>query len=137
MCGKTQIKTITPESLSEAKNLIFDGGVVAMPTETVYGLGADATNADAAKAIYAAKGRPSDNPLIIHVAKPEDAEDYAVTNEYYYRLAKKFMPGPLTVILPRKDSMRVLKEIRHLCQNNVFVVASDVSKYAGGYGMVK
>ena len=81
------------------------GGLVIFPTETVYGLGADGTSASAANAIYAAKGRPSDNPLIIHVAKPEDAEPYAVTNENYYRLAKKFMPGPLTVILPKKSTI--------------------------------
>jgi L-threonylcarbamoyladenylate synthase len=78
---------------------------VAFPTETVYGLGADATDSSAAKKIYSAKGRPSDNPLIIHVANPEDAEKYAHTSELYYKLARAFMPGPLTVILPKKDSV--------------------------------
>ena len=100
-----KIDSTQDNGINKAAAVIRRGGLVIFPTETVYGLGADATNADAAKAIYAAKGRPSDNPLIIHVAKPEDAEDYAVTNEYYYLLAKKFMPGPLTVILPRKDSI--------------------------------
>ena len=76
-----------------------------MPTETVYGLGADATDAEAAKKIYAAKGRPSDNPLIIHIAKPSDAEKYAHTGELYYRLAAAFMPGPLTIILPKRDTI--------------------------------
>ena len=78
---------------------------MVFPTETVYGLGGDGTNAEAAQKIYAAKGRPSDNPLIIHVADPEDAEAYAYTNPTYYRLAKAFMPGPLTVILPKKDTI--------------------------------
>ena len=88
-----------------AASILKDGGLVVFPTETVYGLGGDGTNAKAAEKIYAAKGRPSDNPLIIHVAKPEDAEAYAYTNPTYYRLAKAFMPGPLTVILPKKDSI--------------------------------
>jgi L-threonylcarbamoyladenylate synthase len=76
-----------------------------MPTETVYGLGGDATNPLSAQKIYAAKGRPSDNPLIIHVSDPRDAEKYAVTNDLYYKLARAFMPGPLTVILPKKDTV--------------------------------
>lgn len=91
--------------LYRAAGIIRSGGLVVFPTETVYGLGGDATAAGAAEKIYAAKGRPSDNPLIIHVAYPEDAEAYAVTNEMYYRLAKAFMPGPLTVILKRKPTI--------------------------------
>lgn len=94
---------VSEQELDEAAKLLRAGGLVAFPTETVYGLGANATDAEAAKKIYAAKGRPSDNPLIIHVAAPEDAEKYAHTNELYYRLARAFMPGPLTVILPKKD----------------------------------
>ena len=91
--------------LCRAASVLRDGGLVVFPTETVYGLGGDATRDEAAKKIYAAKGRPSDNPLIIHLANPADAEHYAVTNELYYRLAKAFMPGPLTVILPRRESI--------------------------------
>ena len=91
--------------LSRAAAILRAGGLVVFPTETVYGLGGDATRDEAAKKIYAAKGRPSDNPLIIHIADPADAEQYAVTNELYYRLAKAFMPGPLTVILPRKETI--------------------------------
>ena len=99
---KTDGKTIDRASLSHASDIIRAGGLVVFPTETVYGLGGDGTNADAAKKIYAAKGRPSDNPLIIHIASPEQAESYAHTTETYYKLAKAFMPGPLTVILPKK-----------------------------------
>lgn len=91
--------------INEAAAVIRAGGLVVFPTETVYGLGGDATNAQASMKIYAAKGRPSDNPLIIHVAEPEDAEAYAVTDKLYYRLAEAFMPGPLTVILPKKDTI--------------------------------
>ena len=92
-------------AIGEAAEIITRGGLVAFPTETVYGLGADATDEAAAKKIYSAKGRPSDNPLIIHVSHPEDAERYAHTSELYYKLAQAFMPGPLTVILPKKDTI--------------------------------
>ncbi|MBQ2729523.1 MAG: threonylcarbamoyl-AMP synthase [Clostridia bacterium] len=92
------------ESVYErAGKIIREGGLVAFPTETVYGLGGNAYEPQAAERIFAAKGRPSDNPLIVHIEKPEDAEAFAYTNEVYYRLAEHFMPGPLTVILPKKD----------------------------------
>ena len=104
----TKIFTISPEdvenpALDEAAALLRHGCLVAFPTETVYGLGGNATDATAAQKIYAAKGRPSDNPLIIHIADPADAERYAEVSETYHRLAEAFMPGPLTVILPKKD----------------------------------
>ncbi|MBQ8351043.1 MAG: threonylcarbamoyl-AMP synthase [Clostridia bacterium] len=92
-------------ALQRAGILLRQGGLVVFPTETVYGLGADATDANAAKKIYAAKGRPSDNPLIVHVAAPEDAEQYASVPPLYWRLAETFMPGPLTVIMPVKESI--------------------------------
>ncbi len=91
--------------LARAASILRAGGLVVFPTETVYGLGGNATRDEAAKKIYAAKGRPSDNPLIIHIANPADAEEYAVTNALYYRLSKAFMPGPLTIILPRKSTI--------------------------------
>ena len=91
--------------LVRAGKLLRRGELVVFPTETVYGLGADATDADAARRIYAAKGRPSDNPLIVHIAAPEEAEKYAYINENFYRLAEAFWPGPLTLILPVKNSI--------------------------------
>lgn len=96
---------IDKDLIKDAAKIILDGGLVVFPTETVYGLGADATSAEAATKIYAAKGRPSDNPLIIHISTPEDAEDYTYTSPLYYKLAKEFMPGPITVILPAKNSV--------------------------------
>ena len=106
----TKIFKIDPKDtrnaqIMEAAALLKQGGLVAFPTETVYGLGGDATDPTASKKIYAAKGRPSDNPLIIHIEHPEEAEYYAHTCELYYRLAEAFMPGPLTVILPKKDTI--------------------------------
>lgn len=85
-----------------AGKIIREGGLVVFPTETVYGIGANALDADAARKIFAAKGRPSDNPLIIHLAYPEDARLYAVTSGAYDKLTQ-FMPGPLTVILPKRE----------------------------------
>ena len=101
LCAEDNISTL----LQDAAEIIKQGGLVVFPTETVYGLGADATNPNATAKIYQAKGRPSDNPLIIHIADPKDVERYAMANSTYYYLAQHFMPGPLTVILPSKDSV--------------------------------
>ena len=93
--------------IETAAAIIREGGLVVFPTETVYGLGGNGLDAEAAMKIYAAKGRPSDNPLIIHVAEPCDAYRYTLTDEVtrslYDALSKAFMPGPLTVILPKRD----------------------------------
>ena len=92
--------------IEAAAQVIREGGLVAIPTETVYGLGADALNEAAVAAIYQAKGRPSDNPLIIHVPGAHWLERYCVdVPQAAYDLAEKFWPGPLTMILPRKDNM--------------------------------
>ncbi|MES2422610.1 MAG: L-threonylcarbamoyladenylate synthase [Pseudomonadota bacterium] len=92
-------------AIADAAALIRDGGIVAVPTETVYGLAADATNAEAVARIYAAKGRPSFNPLIVHVADLAAAERIAVFDPDARALAEAFWPGPLTLVLPlRGDS---------------------------------
>lgn len=87
------------EALARAGGIIRDGGLVVFPTETVYGLGADALSDEAVAKIYAAKGRPSDNPLITHITDPAEAEKYCFTDKRYYALAEAFMPGPITVIM--------------------------------------
>ena len=91
--------------LEEASAILLSGGLVAFPTETVYGLGANALDAQAALSVFAAKGRPADNPLIVHLARPEDAEPFAYTTPLFYQLAEAFMPGPLTIILKKKDTI--------------------------------
>ncbi|AWI91823.1 threonylcarbamoyl-AMP synthase [Methylobacterium sp. DM1] len=88
------------DGLARAAALLRAGRLVALPTETVYGLGADATDPEAVAAIYAAKGRPRFNPLIAHVATPEAALAEGVFDEAALRLAKKFWPGPLTLVVP-------------------------------------
>ena len=92
-----------PLDIKKAAEFLKDGNLVAFATETVYGLGASALNGEAVKRIFEAKGRPQDNPLIVHVSDPADAEQYAYVNELFCKLAKRFMPGPITVILPKKD----------------------------------
>lgn len=93
----------TEKDIELAAQIIRRGGLVVFPTETVYGLGGNALRADAAQAIYAAKGRPGDNPLIVHLADPAEAEKYCVTGPLFARLAAVFMPGPLTVIMPKRE----------------------------------
>ena len=95
---------ITNENIEAAAEIIRRGGLLGIPTETVYGLGADALNADACRRIYEAKGRPQDNPLIIHVPDSSWLEQYCENvPESAYRLAEAFWPGPLTMILPKKE----------------------------------
>ncbi|TYU71342.1 threonylcarbamoyl-AMP synthase [Listeria monocytogenes] len=91
----------------EAAELLQNGECVAFPTETVYGLGADATNQAAIQKIYAAKGRPSDNPLIVHIARQDQMNSFVASYPpKAIQLMEKFWPGPLTVILPlKKDSL--------------------------------
>lgn len=91
----------TPATLAQAAALLRAGKLVAFPTETVYGLGADATQDRAVAEIYAAKGRPSFNPLIIHVAETAQLDPLIIWNDAARRLAEMFWPGPLTLVLPR------------------------------------
>ena len=109
--GKEKMETIIqkmdPENidkklLEKAGRILKAGGLVAFPTETVYGLGGDALDPEASKKIYAAKGRPSDNPLIVHIATMKQMERVAEDiPESAYRLAERFWPGPLTMILKK------------------------------------
>ena len=88
----------------KASKILRSGGLVAFPTETVYGLGGDALNKDASRKIYAAKGRPSDNPLIVHIADRNDLYKLAEeVPETALKLADAFMPGPITIILKKKE----------------------------------
>lgn len=92
------------KAIQTAGKIIKQGGLVAFPTETVYGLGGDALNPDSSRKIYAAKGRPSDNPLIIHICKLEDIDKViSVFPDQAKKLAQEFWPGPLTMVLPKSD----------------------------------
>jgi L-threonylcarbamoyladenylate synthase len=93
----------TPRNLALLARLLRAGEPVAVPTETVYGLAADALNAKACLKIFRAKGRPSTDPLIVHVLSWNDVGDLAVANEAARRLARRFWPGPLTLVLPKKS----------------------------------
>ncbi len=95
-----------PEQIAEAVRRLKDGGLVAFPTETVYGLGADALDAAAVERVYELKGRPSGNPLIVHVSGPEMAREVAgVWPASAQRLAEAFWPGPLSIVLPRAERL--------------------------------
>ncbi len=97
-------RTPDPAIIAQAGQILKDGGLVAFPTETVYGLGGDALNPDSSRKIYAAKGRPSDNPLIVHIAEMEALKPIcAQIPETMRRLAEAFWPGPLTMIVPKSD----------------------------------
>jgi len=95
-----------PQAIAQAADRIRTGGLVGFPTETVYGLGADASSDSAVAGIFAAKGRPSDHPLIVHVADAAQVSDYASSvPPFAQRLIAAFWPGPLTVILPRREGV--------------------------------
>ena len=90
--------------IAEAGEILRNGGLVAFPTETVYGLGASAFDSDAAKKIYDAKGRPSDNPLIVHICDKGQIKDIAEEiPESAKKVIDNFMPGPVTIILKKKS----------------------------------
>ena len=118
---------IDQEIITEAGSILKDGGLVAFPTETVYGLGGNALDEQAAEKIYAAKGRPSDNPLIVHIAEFEALNKIAAEiPEEAKMLADAFWPGPLTMIFQKTDLVisqhRVptllegqVRPVRHMC----------------------
>jgi len=93
-----------PAAYDKALDILRGGGLVALPTETVYGLAADASNDAAVAKVYALKGRPSHNPLIAHVLRPDWALGLAHVNGLARELMTAFWPGPLTLVLPRKES---------------------------------
>ena len=98
------ISFCTADALARAAEDLKGGALVAFPTETVYGLGADATNAEAVARIYKVKGRPADHPLIVHLADMQDVMEWASeVPDYAIDLARAFWPGPMTLILPRTD----------------------------------
>ena len=100
------IDTEAKRNLEKAGNILRNGGLVAFPTETVYGLGGDALNPESSKKIYAAKGRPSDNPLIVHIYRTEDLAPITKSvPQAAYDLAQAFWPGPLTMILNKSDKV--------------------------------
>ncbi len=101
----TQVLPATEESLALAARLFREGRLVAFPTETVYGLGANALDARAVLGIFAAKGRPADNPLIIHIHDRRQLDGICEVNGPAVRLMDAFWPGPLTIILPRKKNV--------------------------------
>ncbi|MBL6936368.1 MAG: threonylcarbamoyl-AMP synthase [Alphaproteobacteria bacterium] len=102
-----KLRRADDDAVAEAARLLCDGKLVAFPTETVYGLGADATNGRAVARIFEAKSRPRFNPLIVHVRDMAEADTHAVFNANARTLARGFWPGPLTLVLPRRRDCRL------------------------------
>ncbi|MHA1564182.1 MAG: L-threonylcarbamoyladenylate synthase, partial [Alphaproteobacteria bacterium] len=100
--GSGLVRAPTSQAIDEAATALRAGKLVSFPTETVYGLGGDATNDHAVAAIFAAKGRPSFNPLIVHVSDSDAAGELAIFDSRAHNLASRFWPGPLTLVLPRR-----------------------------------
>lgn len=103
---QTLLLDSTQQNIQKAAEILKNGGLVGIPTETVYGLAADALNGNAVANIFKAKGRPMDNPLIVHIAEFDDIEKFGLTAEIPEKakiLAKQFMPGPLTIIMKKSD----------------------------------
>ena len=98
---ETRFFGTTEEDIQQAAEIIKEGGLVAFPTETVYGLGADALNPEAVGKVYAAKGRPSDNPMIVHISSKNDLSylTFEITDDIR-KLMDAFWPGPLTMVVP-------------------------------------
>ena len=103
----TRLAKASPKAIASAAACLRAGGLVAMPTETVYGLAADATSDKAVAAIYAAKERPAINPLIAHVLDVEAARGEAVFSSEAEKLCRAFWPGPLTLVLPVAPASRI------------------------------
>lgn len=102
---RTKLLNINEDSLAEAARLIAEGQVVAFPTETVYGLGANALDEEAVRRIFEAKGRPADNPMIVHVADADMAQELCIFTPVAQALADAFWPGPLTMVLYKSSAI--------------------------------
>ena len=125
------------EALEEAGRILRAGGLVAFPTETVYGLGGNALDPEASRKIYAAKGRPSDNPLIVHIAEKKDLYPLVTeVPEAAERLASAYWPGPLTMIFRKSEIVPLettggLDTVAVRFPNNA--IARELIRQAGGY----
>ena len=121
-----------PGVMEQAGRILRDGGLVAFPTETVYGLGGDALNPRASQKIYAAKGRPSDNPLIVHIADMEALKVLArEIPENALKLADRFWPGPLTMILNKSDA------VPHETTGGLDTVAIRMPSHPAAYELIR
>ena len=129
----TEIIILNDDGIAKGAKILRNGGLVAFPTETVYGLGADATNDHAVAGIYEAKGRPSFNPLIIHLPNLKDALHYADFNDMALQLADQFWPGALTLVVPLKPKSKLSK----LVSAGLDTVAIRVPAHGGARDLLR
>ena len=131
-----------PKTADIAAEIIKNGDLVAIPTETVYGLGANGLDENAVAKIFEAKGRPQDNPLILHVADVQDIEKLCHSiPESAYRLAEAFWPGPLTMVLPARDIVPKrttggLSTVAVRCPDNEVTVFNYFRRNIGGFWVI-
>ncbi len=128
---RERIFPVTPENIRRAAEIIRSGGLVAFPTETVYGLGANALDPKAVAKVFAAKGRPQDNPLILHVASIKEASKYAEVNEWAESLMQQFWPGPLSVVLYSLD------EVPEIARGGLDTVALRMPSNAAALALIR
>ena len=119
MSEKTNIKPISDRTNKKAIEILKDKGLIAFPTETVYGIGGDATSDKAVASIFSIKGRPQFNPLISHVDKISDLEKYGSPTKLAYKIAENFWPGPLTMVIERHENSK----ISYLCSAGLESIA--------------
>ena len=129
----SRILSLNPTSITEAADILKQGGLVGMPTETVYGLAANACDGQAVAKIFEAKGRPQFNPLIVHVSALEDVEAFAELTENDQIIAQKFWPGPLTLILKRKENTT----LSDLVSAGLPTVAVRIPSHKGARALIK
>ena len=129
----TQLLIASKANIALAGKAIRNGELVAFPTETVYGLGADATNDLAIKKIYQAKGRPPNNPLIVHLASKSMAEKYGLFDDNAHILADSLWPGPLTIVLPLRQNTRLAPSIT----TNLPTIALRVPAHSTSLDIIK
>ena len=130
---RPRLCAIDADTLSQAAQMLCDGNLVAFPTETVYGLGADATNDRAVARVFAVKGRPSFNPLIVHLADLESVERLVVLDQRARAVAEAFWPGPLTLVLNRRTDCPVSL----LCSAGLDSLAVRVPGHGGAQKLLK
>lgn len=127
------LKAVSPDSLRQASDFLHAGELVVLPTETVYGLGANALDGEAVARIFTAKGRPTFNPIIVHVHDTETAQKYVSMDARAKAVAAAFWPGPLTIILPRRDNCA----ISELCSAGLPTLAIRVPAHPAALALLK
>jgi L-threonylcarbamoyladenylate synthase len=137
MSHSPDILAPTPEGISNAAKILHNGGLVAFPTETVYGLGADAYNDIACQTIFAAKNRPPNNPLIIHLAEIDMIERFIMVSPVVRALAERFWPGPLTIVAPQNPQENLSRKISRYANAGLDTLAIRIPAHSDARALLR